>query len=260
MLESGSALDFGYPWWLSYGHLAILAPAVLLLWLGVRRAWPKWLLVVLGLTIVWAGAAFAVTRFVIRPHEAGELPSKRFLALGEGRVLDIGAGTGRSTIMVLRERPGVRVVASDLFGESFSHHFGHEGTPQERLMRNLRAAGVAERATVETVDMRALPFEAAAFDGVVSAYAMDHLNREGSQKALSEAARVTKPGGEFLLMLVANEPWARFAFGPLLSHGGLRGAGWWRESVSEAGFQVVEEGTRPMTLYFLARRKQTQTQ
>ena len=62
--------------------------------------------------------------------------------------------------------------------------------------------------------MRKLPFGPAAFDAVVSAYAIDHLNRQ----ALAEAARVLKPGGDLPLIIIANEKWAKFAFGPLLSH------------------------------------------
>ncbi len=45
--------------------------------------------------------------------------------------------------------------------------------------------------------MREVPFAPASFDPIVSAYAVDHLNREGIDRALSEAARVVKPGGEF---------------------------------------------------------------
>ena len=49
-----------------------------------------------------------------------------------GVVLDLGAGTGRSSIMVLLERPGVTLVASDLFGASFNQHFGSGQRPQDR--------------------------------------------------------------------------------------------------------------------------------
>ena len=145
-------------------------------------------------------------------------------------------------------------VASDLFGESFEHHFGHDQTPQQKLLANLKVAGVEKRATIETADMRKLPFEPAAFDAIVSAYAVDHLNGQGIRQALTEAARVVKPGGDFLLILVANDGWAKFAFGPILSHGGTRGAEWWSARLREAGFDVLEEGTRPLTLYLLARR------
>jgi SAM-dependent methyltransferase len=253
-MHANSALDFSYPWWLSYGHIVILAPAAALLFLGWKRRWGKWTMRALALLAIWSCAAIAVTRFVININQPPELPTASFLRSGKGRVLDIGAGTGRSSIMVLQARPEATLVASDLFGESFQHHFGSGPSPQDKLRANLAAAGVAQRAAIETADMRKLPFEPASFDAVVSAYAMDHLNRQGSDEALAEAARVLKPGGDFLLILVENDRWTRFAFGPLLSHGGTRGAGWWTEHVRQAGFEVTEQGAKPMTLYLLARK------
>ena len=249
-----ASLDFGYPWWLSYGHLPVLAAAISILFLGYRRKWSKWPMLFLGVLAVWSGAALLVQRFVIDVNGRPALPTQAFLGAGVGRVLDIGAGTGRSSIMVLQSRPKATLVALDLFGESFQQHFGRSETPQQRLLANLKAAGVEQRATITTADMRNLPFEAAAFDAIVSAYAIDHLNRDGSDQSLAEAARVLKPGGDFLLMVITSEKWATFAFGPLLSHGGARGANWWAAHVQKAGFQIIEEGTRPLTLYLLARR------
>jgi ubiquinone/menaquinone biosynthesis C-methylase UbiE len=247
-------INFGYPWWLSYGHLPILAGGAIMLFLGYVRKWSKWLMLFLGALVLWSSAAILVTRFVIDINGRPSLPTQSFLSSGTGRVLDMGAGTGRSSIMVLESRPRATLVALDLFAESFEQHFGRSESPQQRLLANLKAAGVEQRATIETADMRKLPFEPAAFDAIVSAYAIDHLNRQGIDQALAEAARVVKPGGDFLLILIANEPWAKFAFGPLLAHGGLRNSAWWTTRVQEAGFQVLEEGTRPLTLYLLARR------
>jgi len=207
-----------------------------------------------GVLAVWSGVAFLVVRFVIDINGPPALPTQSFLRSGAGRVLDIGAGTGRSSIMVLESRPQTTLVAVDLFGQSFEQHFGRSESPQQRLLANLKAAGVDQRATIQTADMRKLPFERAAFDAIVSAYAIDHLNRQGINQSLAEAARVVKPGGDFLLMVIANEPWARFSFGPLLMHGGPRGQSWWTARMQEAGFQVLEQGTRPLTLYLLARR------
>jgi ubiquinone/menaquinone biosynthesis C-methylase UbiE len=195
-----------------------------------------------------------IERFVIDVNGRPSLPTEAFLRSGKGRVLDIGAGTGRSSIMILKARPEATLVASDLFAESFKQHFGASDMPQQRLFANLKAAGVDRRANIETADMRKLPFQSASFDAVVSAYAMDHVNRQGTDQALAEAARVLKPGGDFLLMVIANEKWARFAFGPLLSHGGTRGGQWWTVHVANAGFEVLEQGTRPLTFYVLARR------
>jgi ubiquinone/menaquinone biosynthesis C-methylase UbiE len=208
----------------------------------------------LGVVALWSGAALLVERFVIDINGRAALPTQAFLSSGVGRVLDIGAGTGRSSIMVLQSRPQATLVALDLFGESFQQHFGRSETPQQRLLANLKAAGMEQRATITTADMRKLPFEPAAFDAIVSAYAIDHLNRQGSDQSLAEAARVLKPGGDFLLTVIANEKWAKFTFGPLLSHGGTRGADWWTTHVQKAGFQILEEGTRPLTFYVLARR------
>ena len=251
---TSASIDFGYPWWLSYGHLPVLAAAVSILLLGYARKWSRWRMLFLGVVALWSGAALLVERFVIDVNGRAALPTQAFLRSGVGRVLDIGAGTGRSSIMVLQSRPQATLVALDLFGESFQQHFGRSETPQQKLLANLKAAEVEQRATIATADMRKLPFEPAAFDAIVSAYAIDHLNRQGTDQALAEAARVLKPGGDFLLAVISNEKWAKFAFGPLLSHGGTRGADWWTTHVQKAGFQVLEEGTRPLTFYVLARR------
>jgi len=245
MIIAFASVDYGYPWWLSYGHLPILAVMIVVLLVGYRRRWPVWLMVLPGLAACWSGATFVVERLVINVNGRAELPTERFLASGTGRVLDIGAGTGRSSIMVLQARPQATLIATDLFGESFDQHFGRNGTPEERPSANLKAAGVDQRATIVRADMRKLPFTSAEFDAVVSAYAMDHVNRAGSDQAIAEAARVLKSGGDFLLMVVGEEPWAEFAFGPLLKHGGARGPDWWAQHVRSAGFQTLEAGTRP---------------
>jgi SAM-dependent methyltransferase len=237
---------------LSYGHLPLAGIAAALFAL-VRRQ--RYLRVVAAALLLWAVAGFAVARFVIDINGRGSMPTPNFLKLGAGRVLDIGAGTGRSSIMLLEARPQATLVALDLFGESYQRHFGDGLRPEERLMANLRAAGVEQRATIQPGDMRKLPFEASSFDAALSAYAVDHLSREGIRQALAEAARVVKPGGDFLLMLVGKEPWAQFTFGPLLAHSGARGASWWSERMAEAGFEVVEQGTKPATLWLLGRRR-----
>jgi SAM-dependent methyltransferase len=250
-----SAIDFGYPWWLSgYGHLILAVASLALLLVGYVRKWAKMPLFLVGIVALWSTAAFLVVRLAIDIDGPPALPTQSFFASGRGRVLDMGAGTGRSSIMVLRARPQAALVALDLFGDSFDQHFGRSEDPQQRLLTNLKAAGVEQRATIQAGDMRDLPFEPAAFDAIVSAYAIDHLNRQGIDRALVEAARVLKPGGDFLLMVIANERWVQFAFGPLLMHGSIRGAAWWSERLADAGFQVLEHGTRPVTLYLLARR------
>ncbi|MFN0170089.1 MAG: class I SAM-dependent methyltransferase [Bryobacteraceae bacterium] len=246
--------DFGYPWWLTWGHVTVLLPAAAAFLVGAARKWRKGQMLLLAALVLWSGASIVVTRLLFNVNSIPPLPAHGFFREGKGRVLDIGAGTGRSSIMVLNSRPQATLVALDLFGESFEHHFGRGQSPQAQLRANLRAAGVDHRATIETADMRKLPFESGTFDAIVSAYAMDHLNRRGIEQSLAEAARVVKPGGEFLLIVVANDPWAKFAFGPMLAHGGTHGPAWWTARLQEAGFQLLEEGTYPISRYLLARR------
>jgi ubiquinone/menaquinone biosynthesis C-methylase UbiE len=251
-----STVDFGYPWWLNYGHLVVALCALALVALAYRRKWSKWIVVPLALITVWAGISFVIVRFALNVNGKGSLPTQSFLQSGEGRVLDIGAGTGRSTIMVLEARPKANVVALDLFGDSFQQHFGHSETPQQLLLSNLKAAHVDQRATISAADMRQIPFPDASFDAAISCYAIDHLNRDGIPKALSEAARVIKPGGDFLFMVIAKEPWIQFAFGPLLAHGpATRDKSWWSTRITDAGFEIREADTRPAMLYILSQRK-----
>jgi ubiquinone/menaquinone biosynthesis C-methylase UbiE len=56
---------------------------------------------------------------------------------------------------------------------------------------------VDQRATIEAADMLKLPFDSCQFDALVSAYAMDHVSRAGSDHAIAEAARVLKPATNF---------------------------------------------------------------
>lgn len=256
-----SHINFGYAWYWTYGHLLLTAVLLPLFLLGWRRKWPKLLLAGVGVIALWSVAAFLLVRFGADINGRMPLPTQSFLPDGSGRVLDMGAGTGRSTLMVLESRPRTVVVALDSFGREYVQHFGDAANGKqvpdqgrERLLANLEAAGVAPRAAVQPGDMRHMPLEAASFDGVVSAYAIDHLNRKGIGESLAEAFRVLKPGGQFLLMVIAKDFWLKFTWGPLLLHSRLPGREWWAGNLRTAGFQVLESGTRPVTLYFLARK------
>ena len=247
-------LHFGYPWWLTYGHLIVAGLASLLFLVGYKRKWSRIGLALLGILVLWSSAGFVVARFLMNVNGRASLPTENFLRAGAGRVLDMGAGTGRSSIMVLEARPQTTLVALDLFGDSYIQHFGRGSSPEERLRANLKIAGVEQRATIQAGDMRKLPFDDSAFDAIVSSYAIDHLNGAGVQQSLAEAARVLKPGGEFLLMVIGKDPWLQFTFGPLLVHHGTHGAEWWTSRLQQARFQVVEHGMRPATLYLLSRK------
>ena len=195
--------------------------------------------------------AGVVLNGVMRFSRPIALPTAGFLASGRGEVLDVGAGSGRSSLMVLLARPEARVTALDIF----SGDYGMSDNSPDRLLANARAAGVDTRLDVRTGDMRAMPFADAAFDGAVSAFAIDHLNREDRRRTFAELRRVIRPGGDFLLLVVNNDAWIRFTL-PFLVHHGYFGprtpAERWRGEITDAGFAVVEDGTQPGALYLLA--------
>ena len=256
-----SNIDFGYPWPIVYGHLIVTALALPIFALALKHKWPKWLQFAVGALALWSIAAFLVVQYGLRIGKTTAMPTESFLRSGTGKVLDMGAGTGRSSLMVLEARPKSTLVALDLFGASYEDHFGVTGSAKDvvgagvrKLTANFEAVGVANRASIQPGDMRHMPFDPASFDAAVSAYAIDHLNREGINQSLGEAARVLKPGGEFLLIVLNKDFWLNFSFGPILFHGHLPPRQFWENSLSKAGFEMKEMGTQPGTFFFLARK------
>src|ERR1700738_935553 len=77
-----SQIDFGYPWWLSYGHLAVAVPALLILLIGYKLRWPKALMILIGVVTLWSVVAFLVVRFGLNPNGPLALPTEKFLASG----------------------------------------------------------------------------------------------------------------------------------------------------------------------------------
>lgn len=241
--------DFGYPWWLVNGHLVPLVLFGTLTIAALVWTWPKWLAVACAAITVWALFSFM---FVYMLRVPATLPTDAFLASGAGRVLDVGAGSGRLSIGLLQARPQIRVTALDIY----EGYFGIADNTPERLMANARAAGVADRLDWRAGDMRQMPFGDEEYDAVASSYAMDHVGRDGARRAVQETARVLRPGGEFLLMLVNTDWWIRVA--SVLPHHSMAHPAvdvtWWRSLLQQHGFDVREEGRRPGTLFFVSRK------
>jgi hypothetical protein len=140
--------DFGYSWALRYAMIVPLMLAAGLAAVAVRRSWPRWVFIPLALVAVWAAMAVVVLNAMLnRPMP---LPTERFLTSGSGRVLDVGAGSGRAAIGVLVARPRTTAMGVDIY----SGYWGIDENTPERFMKNARIAGVAERAAARVGDMR----------------------------------------------------------------------------------------------------------
>ncbi len=244
--------EFGYAWPYAYGHLIPIAIGAIALILAFRFK-RTWLKAIAALVMTWGIAGLLILHFAIRINLPMQLPTAKFLEGREGRVLDVGAGSGRASLMVLLARPRTNVVALDIF----SNNYGIETNTPERLFANASIAGVRERLEATSADMREMPFEDASFDAVVSTYAIDHMRRSESIRALHEVHRVLRPGGDFLLAVMRTDAYVHTAFPVLASHGvfGPDGAEQgWREMLEQAGFEIIESGPAPATVYVLARK------
>ena len=256
-MTSPFTYDFGYPWPITWIHLIPLVLGLAALVLGFRLHWRRWLVVLSGVIGVWGAVGLVLTHTMMGGLNAPQrLPSERFLASGQGRVLDVGAGSGRALIGLLLARPQATGTALDIY----TGFFGVADNTPERMMRNARIAGVADRADTVKADATKMPLPDASYDAAISSYAIDHMGREGTPKAIKEVARVLKPNGEFLLEIVNPDAWTTVMMP--IPHLGLNAhfrpdPARWRAMLKDAGFEVLEEGTAPATLYWLARKQGT---
>ncbi|OHV29639.1 MULTISPECIES: class I SAM-dependent methyltransferase [Pseudofrankia] len=114
---------------------------------------------------------------------------------GDERLLDLGCGRGAVLIAAARRLPAGRAYGADLWSGK-----DQSGNGPEATLANAAAAGVADRVEVHTADMTALPFADCSFDVVTSALAIHNIpSYEGRYRAVDEAMRVLRPGGQLLV-------------------------------------------------------------
>ena len=107
--------------------------------------------------------------------------------IGPGtRVLDLGCGNGKTSEALLER--GCEVTGAD-FSEA----------AVESCIRLL-----GHRAEFVTADCRDLPFPDGSFDAVVAVHVFEHVPAEDLGKAVSEALRVTVPGGRICIRCFAE--------------------------------------------------------
>jgi ubiquinone/menaquinone biosynthesis C-methylase UbiE len=97
-------------------------------------------------------------------------------------VLEIGAGSGSVARQLLSRNPGLAWVAIDI-------------DPNMTRAAAMRLRGFPNT-SVKTTDATAMPFSDASFDSVVSCLMLHHI--VDWERAVTEVARVLRPGGTFL--------------------------------------------------------------
>ncbi|MEJ7824760.1 MAG: methyltransferase domain-containing protein [Solirubrobacteraceae bacterium] len=112
-------------------------------------------------------------RPVLRDRMLSDVPAS-------GQVVDVGAGTGTLAIAIAQARPDVTVTAVDGDAEILALAQAKPGA--ERVQWR---GGLADD----------LPLDDGTVDAVVSSLVLHHLDPSTKQRALTEVARVLRPGG-----------------------------------------------------------------
>ena len=111
---------------------------------------------------------------------------------GDEQILDMGCGRGAVLLMAAQHLTSGRAIGVDIWRTQ-----DQSGNAAESTRRNAVAEGVPDRVELHTANMMALPFSDNRFDVVVSSLAIHNIRvASGRDRALDEAVRVLRPGGE----------------------------------------------------------------
>lgn len=127
-----------------------------------------------------------VVRWTTREAAFKEALVSRLEARDEERILDLGCGTGTLAIALAQSAPAAVMAGIDADDSMLAR----AQAKQVRCGTSVRwHRGFAQN----------LPFQAGAFDAVVSSLFFHHLTRPDKRAVLAEVARVIRPGGRLLI-------------------------------------------------------------
>lgn len=108
-------------------------------------------------------------------------------------ILDVGSGAGQLTLPMLKYADATtQIVCADL-----SHN----------MLRRAQARMGNYRPQFVGCDVQRLPFQSESFDGVTCGFVLEHLPDPG--EGLMEIARVMRPGGRLLLLILLDSRLSR---------------------------------------------------
>jgi SAM-dependent methyltransferase len=110
---------------------------------------------------------------------------------GARKVLDLGCGSGRHTVMLAKE--GCEVYATDVSREGL--RMTREWLEETGLKADVREASCFER----------FPFPDGFFDAVISVQVIHHSHHDKVRFCISEIERVLKPGGMVFITVSASK-------------------------------------------------------
>lgn len=184
--------DYGN--WVSWKLLVTLGVAAVVL-LAVSFLF---LYLLIGAVIVLAAfALFAYQRYLFSPRGGNAMVKLWDMLVdhldwdGNGRVIDIGCGSGVVAIRVAKRYPNAEVVGLDYWGKVWEYSKG-------KCEKNAKIEKVDGRVSFQRGDAAKLPYEDGFFDAAVSNFAFHEVGSvKDKRDVLKEALRVVRKGGKF---------------------------------------------------------------
>ncbi|MBE7121715.1 class I SAM-dependent methyltransferase [Bacillus cereus] len=113
---------------------------------------------------------------------------------GEGKILDIGTGSGSLIIKLAKAFPKSFLTGIDYWGGNWEYS-------KAQCQQNAEIEGGSDRIVFLKASAAELPFNDGEFDMVVSCLTFHEVkDRENKSEVIKEALRVLKPGGEFVFI------------------------------------------------------------
>jgi arsenite methyltransferase len=139
-----------------------------------------------SLMLVWSKIIKLKTRDTILDH----IPWR-----GDEQVLDIGCGRGLLLIGAAKRLTSGKATGIDIWQAT-----DQSGNTERATRENARIEGVESRITIDTGDMRNLPYPNESFDVITSHWVVHNLASEKDRnQSLAEMHRVLKPQGHLIL-------------------------------------------------------------
>ena len=146
---------------------------------------------------LWSGLALTgVGLWMIWSSRVGKIRRREWILdhvawTGRERVLDVGCGRGLMLLGAAKRLSSGKAIGIDIWqAEDLS------GNRPGAVLTNAQREEVSARVAVGTADMRRQPFAGGTFDVVLSCVAIHNVpSAEGRAEAITEIARVLKPGG-----------------------------------------------------------------
>jgi arsenite methyltransferase len=160
-----------------------------------RRPWP---LIGGALVVLFCGFGWHSSRrgkFVVWQRILDDLTLR-----GDEQILDVGCGRGAVLLMAASRLTTGHATGIDLWRKQ-----DQSGNAIDVTRKNAEAEGVADRVSLETADMTALPFAAGSFDLILSSLAIHNVpGQEKRDRAIDEIVRVLRPGGRVAIADLRN--------------------------------------------------------